>query len=431
MNNTKKTAGAVATALSLLTGGYTYQAVQPVSGGDTTIHEVFDTSMIEQKAIVNPLVYESNIITDNFGYNVAPPPLDQTGTEKRTLWVTPQSKINVLVLGDGYTLSEKEKFWQDAQTTVNGMSSEPVCLPYKNYFRYDVKYAPSFQSGISNTQCYGGTVGEINTRYSVTCNYGQTCRLFYARNQAQAQADATSDGINYQMVLIISNTTHYGGSGGLYPVASMNYQSIEIMLHEAWGHRFAGSKDEYTGGNCSGVDGHNVAQDSIIARNKWGKYKTYRTPRKGSNYSSACWWDFGAYKRNGVSHLWCKMDKLGYPFCPPDSAAIVSKIKTLANITEPTEPPTQCTVTASFTVAYTSGGKPYIRYLITKTNGCSLYTIYKDGVKMTTLNFNNYAPTVTRLSGSNTTALVKGKTYVFKVECDKGCSSSYNVTVPN
>ena len=118
-----------------------------------------------------------------------------------------------------------------------------------------------------------------------------------------AEADKTA---KYIMVVLVNSTT-YGGIGGEYCTASLNSESLEMMLHEM-GHTIGRLGDEYWPG--SGTEyWPNMTQETDPEKIKWARYN-----RKNG---------VGIYEYDNGGDGWyrphenCKMRFLGkqYAFC--------------------------------------------------------------------------------------------------------------------
>lgn len=108
--------------------------------------------------------------------------------------------------------------------------------------------------------------------------------------------------------VVIVNATTYGGSGGDVCVASLNNESLEMMLHEL-GHTTAKLSDEYFAGASYAAEMPNMTAESDPAKVRWSRFI-------GKNGVGVYEYDNGG---NGWyrPHQNCKMRFLGkqYAFC--------------------------------------------------------------------------------------------------------------------
>jgi len=153
----------------------------------------------------------------------------------------PATKLDLLILGDGYTAAQRGKFERDAKRLVDVLFSTS---PFKERQR-DINVwglsPPSPQSGISRPSQHifrrtpvGSTYDALDSeRYILTFDN----RAF---RDIAAQAP-------YDVVEILTNTATYGGGGifGLFStVAADSAWAPYIFVHE-FGHHLAGLADEY------------------------------------------------------------------------------------------------------------------------------------------------------------------------------------------
>jgi hypothetical protein len=106
---------------------------------------------------------------------------------------------------------------------------------------------------------------------------------------SRARADAIAQLAQTHQVLVIVNSSKYGGSGGLVAVCSTDAAAAKIAIHEI-GHSAYGLADEYEGaGTATGPEPMepNVTRDSNRATNKWRDLVAATTPMP-SSCNSGC-----------------------------------------------------------------------------------------------------------------------------------------------
>jgi IgA Peptidase M64/von Willebrand factor type A domain len=195
------------------------------------------------------------------------------------------SRWNLVIVGDGYRAGELAQYHTDAQAFVDAIRVTP---PYPelwcgiNVHRVDVT---STDSGADDpTTCAGGTGATPRTYFDSTfCSSwggGNLDRLLTA-NATVAQSVATTAVPDVDQVLVIVNSSKYGGSGGGIAVCSTNAQASQIAIHEI-GHSAFGLADEYEGaGSALGMTEPgepNVTLDANRATNKWRALIQATTP---------------------------------------------------------------------------------------------------------------------------------------------------------
>lgn len=271
-------------------------------------------------------------------------------------------RINIVVLGDGYDNTETAQEVADASSVSNYLLNVPPFSFYKNYFNVFVVKCVSAQSGINHP----GTATDVtepaspvvsvtnyfNTRFDV----GNIHRLLVPGSSSTITGILATWFPAYDQIVVLGNTTVYGGSGGFFATSSMNASSPEILAHEI-GHSFAGLADEYwyTGGEAA-----NRTANSNTATVKW-------SPWVGINTVSV-------YPHGTVSpqNLWfrphqnCKMRFLGQPFCPVCSQAIIERIHNLTNPIDAYTPSNTTTITIT--------GSQWFKTALVKPNPNTLKT---------------------------------------------------------
>lgn len=156
------------------------------------------------------------------------------------------SRMDVVFVGDGYTALEMDKWHSDAQKVISGFMADPLLAANRgaiNVRRVDVA---SNQSGVDEPDrgIYRDTAmdGAFNCANIARLLCVNENKVFNIVGQVLAP-DARD------VIVVISNSTRYGGSGGEVAAMSMNAQSIEVALHEI-GHTAFGLADEYEYGTC-------------------------------------------------------------------------------------------------------------------------------------------------------------------------------------
>ncbi|HKN56827.1 MAG TPA: M64 family metallopeptidase [Amycolatopsis sp.] len=161
----------------------------------------------------------------------------------------PSARFNLVVLGDGYTVGEQQKFFADVEKHVNTMWS---LEPFKSYRSYFNVYAVSIVSPESGVDCDPSLSSPrrdtpLNMGFWGGCAAGSVQRLLTvddAAAQRYANLVPGTSSANRQ-ILALGNSSTYGGAGGTYATASGgNALSALISPHEL-GHSLGGLDDEY------------------------------------------------------------------------------------------------------------------------------------------------------------------------------------------
>lgn len=160
---------------------------------------------------------------------------------------SPSNHMDYVFVGDGYTAAEMAKWRSDAQSVINGYLADPLFNANRssmNVYRVDVA---SNQSGVDEPDkgIYKDTAMDgyfycSNIDRLLCVNYNKVLNIVGSVLQPDQR----------DVIIVVSNSTRYGGSGGQIATLSMSTQSIEVALHEI-GHTAFGLADEYDYGTCS------------------------------------------------------------------------------------------------------------------------------------------------------------------------------------
>jgi IgA Peptidase M64/Calx-beta domain/Domain of unknown function (DUF4214) len=151
------------------------------------------------------------------------------------------NRVDIAILGDGYTSNELQKYRTDAQTMIQRFFEEEPFKEYQSLFNVHRIDVISNQSGAD----HGGQT--VDTALGAAYNCSGIDRLICVDSDAVNAIRARSlTPAQYDITIILVNDTTYGGSGGLFAVASLHPQVVELVLHEL-AHSFGGLGDEYGG----------------------------------------------------------------------------------------------------------------------------------------------------------------------------------------
>jgi hypothetical protein len=172
----------------------------------------------------------------------------------------PSQRWNLVIVGDGYQQAELGQFATNAQDVVNalfaaapfsdpgGLFSSPLTSAV-NVFRVDVR---STDSGADDPVACGGPGTAAATYFDASfCNGG--IRRLLLTNSANVIATVNAEVPQWHAILVLVNSTVYGGGGGAVATSSLAPGALEIALHEL-GHSAFGLADEYEYWAGCGVD---------------------------------------------------------------------------------------------------------------------------------------------------------------------------------
>lgn len=150
-------------------------------------------------------------------------------------------KVDIVILGDGYSEGEMEKFRKDvARLSGFLMNSEPF-VRHATDFNIRAIETPSPGSGVSKPH-HG-----VFTRTPLSVHYSSFDSERYALTYDNRTIRDIASAVPYDLMVILMNERTYGGGGiyNLYTTVSADNSFAEyIMIHEM-GHHIAALADEY------------------------------------------------------------------------------------------------------------------------------------------------------------------------------------------
>ncbi len=245
--------------------------------------------------------------------------LDNGPTDKR---------LNIVILGDGYTSSEQTDFNADAVNMMNFMLGASPLSSYSTYFNVFSIFTASIESGSDHPSLFI----YVNTYFSGTFDSYGIERLTtippndqdgdYSHGMGKVFSLLATYVPNYDIIVLIFNDPQYGGSGGTIAITSVHGAAPEIVVHE-FGHTFSNLADEYedfTPG-YSGHEAPNATAQTVRELIKWNQWilpsTPVPTPETGTYGSVVGLFEGCVYETNDWYRpkLNCKMRSLGPAFC--------------------------------------------------------------------------------------------------------------------
>ncbi|MEI4623536.1 hypothetical protein KFD70_24935 [Bacillus pfraonensis] len=272
------------------------------------------------------------------------------GTTKIIDHGSPNQRFNLVILSEGYRESEIDRFQIDVQECVDKLYATPPFFKVWdgiNIYRVDIV---STDSGADDpARCRGGSGSSVKTYFDATFCTNNLSYLLTA-NVSTALSVANDQVPEYHAVMMLVNTSKYGGSGGEIAIASTAPQAAEILIHEM-GHTVFGLADEYDCTEYKNQDYYsgaepcqpNITIDTNITTNKWKNLILPTTPMptmpnpdctqcniqpspvsKGTvgTFEGAGYYHCGLYR----PEYDCKMRNLGASFCAVCQNRIVDTI---------------------------------------------------------------------------------------------------------
>ena len=153
----------------------------------------------------------------------------------------PASKVDLVLIGDGYTKRERRKFEKDARRFVEALFSTSPFRDHKQDFNVWGLCPAAEESGISRPSSGIYHRSPVGASYDT---FGTERYVLTTENRALRDVAAFAP---YEFIEILVNGETYGG-GGIFnqyaTVAVDNVWAGYIGVHE-FGHQFAGLADEY------------------------------------------------------------------------------------------------------------------------------------------------------------------------------------------
>ncbi len=153
----------------------------------------------------------------------------------------PAGKVDLLVLGDGYTAAERTKFEKDARRFIQALFATPPFRERRTDFNVWGLCPAAEQSGVSRPS------SGIYRRSPVGASYDTFGTERYVLTMENRTLRDVASFAPYEFIEILVNGETYGGGGIFNQFASVvvdNLWSAYVSVHE-FAHHFAGLADEY------------------------------------------------------------------------------------------------------------------------------------------------------------------------------------------
>lgn len=175
----------------------------------------------------------------------ADPAINRAAPPKLNVWAVlengaPRDKVDLLLLGDGYTSAEMDKWHGDARRLTDTLFAASPFKEHKRDFNVWAIDTPAQESGVGRSSDGVWRRSPLGAAYDA---FGSERYVLAFDNRWREIAAAAP----YEFVEIVVNDRKYGGGGifNLYAtVAADNAFTPYIFVHE-FGHHFAGLADEY------------------------------------------------------------------------------------------------------------------------------------------------------------------------------------------
>ena len=174
------------------------------------------------------------------------PGIDRSGPPKLNVWSVarngaPRDKVDLLLLGDGYTAAEMDKWHRDALRTTELLFAVSPFKEHRQDFNVWAIDTPAEDSGVSRPSDAVYRHSPLGASYDA---FGSERYILTFENKRLREIAAAAP---YEFIEIVVNGRKYGGGGifNLYATVSAdNAFTPYVFVHE-FGHHFAGLADEY------------------------------------------------------------------------------------------------------------------------------------------------------------------------------------------
>ncbi|TFW32183.1 IgA Peptidase M64 [Massilia horti] len=191
-------------------------------------------------------------------------------------------KVDLLILGDGYTQAEMSKFEADARRLSQHLFEVSPFRERANDFNVWAMAVPTQESGITRPSTGVHHASMLGTRYDI---FGSERYVLTLDNRALRDISQYAP---YEFIEILVNNETYGGGGifGQFSTAAASNEWANYLFVHEFGHHFAGLADEYytspVSYQSSGARMEpwepNVTALRDPARLKWKQYVKPSTP---------------------------------------------------------------------------------------------------------------------------------------------------------
>ena len=246
-----------------------------------------------------------------------------------------ENAVDIVLLPDGYTAEEIEKFKKDCQFFVQSLFSYAPYNRYQDRFNVRAVMVPSQDSDVTmpGDKLYRNT--------ALSCSFWTFDSERYCMTYDNETMKTLAGQVPYDQIYILANTKKYGGGGifNSYCVSTTgdSYAS-DVIIHE-FGHGFAGLADEYaydgTDNYCLEVEPWEPNITTLVDFDgKWqdmiGKKTPVPTPVEKKYEKTVGVYEGAGYQLKGIYRpmIDCLMNTFkGDKFCPVCERAIERMIK--------------------------------------------------------------------------------------------------------
>jgi hypothetical protein len=289
---------------------------------------------------------------------------------------TTQSRYDMVILGDGYQASEQNLFNQNVTTFLTSLFQQQPYSTFAAYYNVHTVFRASNQSGADQPDVTPPIF--VDTAYDSTYNVGGTDRCLYIGDTALALADAALAPATEGRVLVLVNSSRYGGCASTFAVSYNGSSMSSVQVHEL-GHSLGLLADEYDYPNGT-YTGSEPSQVNVTISPTGQKWSIWHGTDGISAFEGARYYQFGIYRPKSN----CMMRSLGASLCAVCREQ-VSKVTNSVVDTIVTSTPATTSVTVD-----SSSTQPFSITHIVPPGNNPVITWKLDGVPIVGANGNGY-----------------------------------------
>jgi hypothetical protein len=191
-------------------------------------------------------------------------------------------KVDLLILGDGYTKADMKKFEATARRLADHLFNTSPFKERAKDFNVWAMALPTEESGVSRPSTGVHHASPLGARYDI---FGSERYVLTTDNRALRELAQYAP---YEFIEILVNNETYGGGGifGQFSTAAADNDWANYLFVHEFGHHFAGLADEYytspvayaTGGERREPWEPNATALRDPAKLKWKKFVKADTP---------------------------------------------------------------------------------------------------------------------------------------------------------
>jgi hypothetical protein len=266
----------------------------------------------------------------------------------------PPNRVDILVLGDGYTAAEQATFATHAAALRSRMFDVSPYKEYANFVNWQTGFVasvdsgadhPPYLAGCTTGACCADTPAQSDPRagtFVATALDAKFCtsQLHRLLTVSNAKVYAAAAGFpDWDRILVTVNDPVYGGAGGGFSVTSAHTSGPLVVIHE-YAHSFHRLADEYespypgfpacTDAVAASMCEANVTDQTSAALVKWRSLFSPGIAIPTPSGTAGTGLFLGArYVASGMYrpvHGGCLMRTLGSNFCPVCRQAYVKRL---------------------------------------------------------------------------------------------------------